>query len=126
MAETPVICIIDDDESVRVATRSLVRSLGYAAHTFESAEAFLSSPRVDDAACLISDMRMPTMSGTELQDRLHSIGRTIPIIFITAFPDDATRARAMSGGAIAMLTKPFYGETLIKCIESALKRKDAT
>jgi FixJ family two-component response regulator len=124
LAETPVICIIDDDESVRVATRSLVRSLGFAAYTFDSAEAFLVSPRLDDASCLISDVRMPAMSGVELQDRLQSIGRTIPIIFITAFPDDAIRARAMNAGAVAVLTKPFYGETLIKCIDSVLKRKD--
>jgi FixJ family two-component response regulator len=122
LAETPVICIIDDDESVRVATRSLVRSLGFAAFTFDSAEAFLESPRVEDAACLISDVRMPTMSGVELQARLVALGRTIPIIFITAFPDDAIRARAMNAGAVAVLTKPFYGETLIKCIDSVLKR----
>jgi FixJ family two-component response regulator len=122
LAETPVICIIDDDESVRVATRSLVRSLGIAAYAFDSAEAFLGSPRLEDASCVISDVRMPTMTGIDLQARLIALGRAIPIIFITAFPDDAMRARAMSAGAVAVLTKPFHGETLIKCINTVLKR----
>jgi len=123
LAETPVICIIDDDESVRVATRSLVRSLGFAAYTFESPEEFLHSPRVEDTSCLISDVRMPNMSGVELQSRLLALGRAIPIIFITAFPDETIRARALNAGAVAVLTKPFYGETLIKCIDSVLKRR---
>lgn len=122
MPRTPIISIIDDDESVRVATRSLVRSLGFIAHTFESAEQFLASPRLNDSSCVISDIRMPTMSGVDLQKHLLSQGRHIPMIFITAFPDEGVEARVMSAGAIAFLSKPFYGKTLIDCIDTALKR----
>ena len=126
MQRTPVISIIDDDESVRVATRSLVRSLGFVAHTFESAEEFLASPRLNETACIISDVRMPTMTGVELQSRLISQGLSIPIIFITAFPDEGVEARVMGAGAVAFLSKPFYGRTLIDCIEAALKRGAVT
>jgi FixJ family two-component response regulator len=121
LQQTPVISIIDDDESVRVATKSLVRSLGFVAHTFGSAEEFLRSPRLHDTSCLISDVRMPSMTGVELQSRLRAQGRRIPIIFITAFPDEGVQARVMKEGAIAFLTKPFYGDMLINCIDAALK-----
>jgi FixJ family two-component response regulator len=119
-----VISIVDDDESVRSATRSLVRSLGLVAYAFASAEEFLQSPHLDATACLISDVQMPGMSGVELQNKLATDGRYIPIIFITAYPTESIRARALRGGAICFLHKPFDGQTLIKCLTSALGKSD--
>jgi FixJ family two-component response regulator len=123
LQKVPVISIIDDDESVRGATRSLVRSLGFTAHTFASAEDFLQSPRVNDSSCVITDVQMPGLSGVELQSRLLAQGCRIPIIFITAFPDENVEARAMKAGAICFLSKPFDGSTLIKYLDVALKRQ---
>jgi FixJ family two-component response regulator len=122
----PVIAIVDDDSSVRVAMRSLVRSLGFAADTFASAEEFLQSPRVNDSSCVITDMQMPGLSGVELQARLLAEGRSIPIIFVTAFPDEAVEARAMKAGAVCFLIKPFGGRALINALDVALKRQDRT
>ena len=118
------IAIIDDDASVRTSTSSLVRSYGYAAHTFASAEDFLQSERVNDTACVISDVRMPEMSGIELQSHLLSGGHRIPFIFITAFLDETNFARAMKAGAICFLTKPFDGPCLIAYLDGALKGLD--
>ena len=104
-----MISIVDDDASVRVATDRLVRSLGYVAHAFASADEFLRSAEADETSCLIAE------------------GRRLPIIFITAFPDESVRARALKAGAICFLTKPFDGPTLIRHLDEALKtsRKDA-
>jgi FixJ family two-component response regulator len=119
----PVISIIDDDASVRAAMRSLVRSLGFAADTFASAEDFLQSPRVNESSCVITDVQMPGLSGIELQDRLLAEGRSMPIIFVTAFPNEAVRVRAMKAGAIGFLIKPFDAPTLISALDVALKRQ---
>ena len=119
-----MISIIDDDESVRAATRNLVRSLGFTAFTFASAEDFLQSPRASDSSCVITDVQMPGLSGVELQSRLLAQGQRTPIIFITAFPDKSIEARAMKAGAICFLSKPFDGSTLIKCLDRALKRHE--
>jgi FixJ family two-component response regulator len=86
-----VISIVDDDESVRTATNSLMRSLGFTAYTFASAEEFLRSLQLNDTSCLISDVQMPSMSGIELQRHLIARGHRTPIIFITAFPDESIR-----------------------------------
>jgi FixJ family two-component response regulator len=118
--KVPVISIVDDDESVSAALRSLVRSLGLVAHAFASAEEFLQSAHLDETACLISDIQMQGMSGVDLQMKLASDGRLIPIIFITAFPKDSVRAHVLEAGAICFLHKPFDGQALIQCIESAL------
>ena len=96
---TPMISIIDDDESIRVATESLIRSLGFIAFTFELAEDFLKSPQVDATSCLISDIQMPGMTGIELQAHLIANGYRIPTIFITAFPEERIRERAEQAGA---------------------------
>jgi FixJ family two-component response regulator len=120
LGELPVISIIDDDASVRIATDRLVRSLGYVTHTFASADEFLRSPQVDTTSCVIADVQMPGMSGLELQDLLRAQGRRLPIVFITAFPEENVRARAIAAGAIGFLTKPFDGATLIKSLEAAL------
>jgi FixJ family two-component response regulator len=116
----PVVSIIDDDESVRTAAKCLVRSLGYDAHIFASAEEFLQSPFVDKTACLIVDVQMPKMSGLDLQSALRAKGHHTPIIFITAFPEERVRARALEGGAVCFLSKPFDGKALVDCLTMAL------
>ena len=118
----PVISIIDDDASVRVATNRLVRSLGYVAHTFSSADEFLRSSEINDTSCVIADVQMPGMSGIELQIMLRAQGRQVPVILITALREESVRARAFEVGAICFLTKPFDGPTLIKCLATALER----
>jgi FixJ family two-component response regulator len=114
------IAIIDDDASVRASTSSLVRSHGYTVHTFASAQEFLLSERLNDTSCVISDVRMPEMSGVELQGHLLSRGHSVPFIFITAFPDETNIARAKKAGAICFLTKPFDALRLMACVDRAL------
>ena len=121
MHDQPVICIIDDDESVRLAMGNLLRSLGYIVHTFESAEEFLQSSILNDASCVIADVQMPAMSGAELRAHLLAQGNRLPFIFITAFPDETVRSRALESGAVCFLIKPFDRVTLVRCLESALK-----
>jgi FixJ family two-component response regulator len=122
LPQTPVIAIIDDDPSIRVATNRLVRSLGYVALTFASATDFLQSMHVNETACVIADVQMPGISGVELQSRLIAEGCSVPIIFITAYPEESIRSRAMQAGAVCFLSKPFDGPVLIECIDTALKR----
>ena len=116
-----MISIVDDDESVREATRSLIRSLGYTVLTFTSAEEYLRSDRKHDTACLISDVMMPGMSGIELQQRLIADGHRTPIIFMTAHPEEQTRRHALEAGALCFLSKPFDDDHLIQCIDRALQ-----
>jgi len=125
LQQVPVISIVDDDESVREATKSLVRSLGYSAVTFGSAEEFLESAQVMASACLITDVQMPGLSGVELQDRLIADGRSLPMIFVSAFPDERVQRQVLRSGAIAYLRKPFREERLIECIDAALKSSGA-
>ena len=91
---TPQISVVDDDESMREAMRGLMKSLGYAAQAFASAEDFLNSRQVPRTSCLIADVQMPAMSGIELQSHLRAIGNRVPFIFITAFPEDSEIGRA--------------------------------
>jgi FixJ family two-component response regulator len=114
------IAIVDDDEAVREAMKSLVRSLGYNASTFGSAEEFLTS-QFSNASCIITDLQMPGLSGLDLQDLLIAAGHRIPIIFITGQGDENVRARAMKAGAVAFLTKPVNGDHLVGYLEKALK-----
>ena len=116
-----MIAIVDDDESVREATKSLVRSLGYQAATFCSAEEFLGSAQLKSTSCLITDVRMPGMSGVELQDRLIADGRNMPTVFISAFSDERVQQKVLGSGAIGYLHKPFEEDRLIACIDTALK-----
>jgi FixJ family two-component response regulator len=120
LAKSHVISIIDDDPSVREATQSLIRSLGYDAQVFASAEEYLQSDRLSDSSCLITDLHMPGMSGTDLQDRLIAGGYQIPIIFVTAYYEDRIRDRVMDAGAFGFLRKPFNDESLIACLDKAL------
>ena len=115
-----MISIIDDDVSMRNATRRLVKSLGLNADTFASAEEFLESDRVNDTACVITDMQMPGLSGAELQSLLIAQGVNTPIIFITAFPEESLRRRALDAGAVGFLSKPFDEGRLINCLKTAL------
>ena len=121
-----MISIVDDDASVREATRGLVRSLGYRAATFGSAEEFLTSERVHDTSCLISDVQMPGLSGLELQSHLIAEGHPMPMIFITAFPEARLRTQALKAGAFGFLSKPFDEENLIACLDKALTKGGVT
>ena len=122
-----LISIIDDDESVRRTTIRLIESFGFRAAAFESAERFLSSLHLNDASCLIVDVRMPGMNGLQLQSQLAAAGCRIPIIFITSYDDKESRRRAMQAGAVAFLGKPFTDEQLLQWIRSALRQeKDST
>jgi FixJ family two-component response regulator len=124
-AKKILISIVDDDESIRVATTGLIRSFGFVAQAFASAEEFLQSPALDETSCLISDIQMPGIDGLELQRRLASENRRTPIIFITAFPDARIRERALAGGAVCFLKKPFEGQVLIQCVDRALNQPKA-
>ena len=114
---------MDDDSIVRGAIESLVMSHGFRARTFLSAEQFLQSPLIAETSCLISDVQMPDVSGVELQDRLAELGLSIPTIFVTAYPDNAVRARVLGSGAVCYLDKPFDAQSLIQCVEDALKAR---
>lgn len=122
MSRAPLISIVDDDESVRAAMSSLVRSLSYDACVFDSAEAFLASSCVDDTSCLIADIQMPGMSGLELQVELQARRRGIPIIFITAFPEERLRRRAEAAGAVGFFGKPVESGMIIDALDTALKQ----
>ncbi len=113
--------VIDDDASVRAATNNLLRSHGYTVHTFASAEEFLQSAHLNDTSCVIVDVQMPVMNGVELLTTMRAQGYRVPFIFITAFPDDSIRDRALKAGAICFLAKPFAAPTFIKCLGTALK-----
>jgi len=117
---TCLISIVDDDEPIREAINELVSSLGYHSVKFASAEEFLNSERLDDTSCLITDVRMPGLSGIDLQCRLIAQGRTLPIIFVTAIADERTRVRALTAGAVGFLGKPFDEACLIRCLVRAL------
>ena len=121
MAKLRVISIIDDDATVGEATATLVRSLGYGAAVFSSAEEYLRSDRVKDSCCLITDLHMPGMSGTDLQDRLIADGYRTPVIFVTAYFEEKVRARVLRAGATGFLRKPFDDESLIECLDRALQ-----
>ncbi len=116
----PTISIVDDDESVREAIESLMKSVGYIAKVFPSAGDFLSSGHLDDTGCLILDVQMPGMSGLELQDRLVASKSQVPIIFISAHCDADARARALKAGAVGFLQKPFSEDALLNAIKLSL------
>jgi FixJ family two-component response regulator len=116
----PLIAIIDDDLPVRVGLASLVRSLGYTTCIFDSAEAFLQSNEAQTCDCLITDVQMPGMDGIALQSRLLACASALPIIFITAFPEDRIRDQVLGAGAYGFLSKPFAADALDRCLTAAL------
>jgi FixJ family two-component response regulator len=120
MSDIPLIAVVDDDEAIRDAVQSLLRAVGLRAAVFASAEDFLQADQRQATACLIVDVRMPRMSGLELQRQLATAHGPIPIIFITAHGDAETRARALREGAVAFLDKPFSDEVLLRAVQAAL------
>lgn len=124
MAATPLISVVDDDESVRESMEGLLRSVGFAVRVFASAEGFMNSRYFRDTACLVLDVRMPGMSGPELQGKLAAVGSEIPVIFITAHgEDEQAREQAMRGGAVDYLIKPLSEEAILNAVEVALRSK---
>ena len=117
-----MVFVIDDDESIREALQSLIRSVGLGVATFASAHEFLESRRPDVAACLILDVRMPGVSGLDLQRDLTEANIHIPVIFITGHGDIPMSVRAMKAGAVEFLTKPFRDQDLLDAIQQALER----
>ena len=124
-SKPPIVAVVDDDEAVRAALSNLLASLDLGVATFASAEEFLASPACQTAACLITDVQMPGMSGLDLQRHLAGEGNRIPVILITAFPQDRLRQQAEAEGAFGFFAKPFDGRLMIDCIERALMAKGA-
>jgi FixJ family two-component response regulator len=118
----PLIAIVDDDAAVRRALGRLLEASGYSTRLFASADEFLASDQIEDTSCLITDVQMPGLSGFDLQKQLLAEGYRIPTIFITAFPDENAKARAMNAGAIGFLRKPFKHDELIIPLNNAVKR----
>ncbi len=119
-AAPPRISIVDDDASIREALESLMRSVRFEVEAFASAEEFLASESLKVTDCLILDVYLPGMNGFELQQRLNSEGRTVPIVFITAHADEISRQRALDAGATDLLSKPVRRGPLFKAIHSAI------
>jgi FixJ family two-component response regulator len=121
MARAPIVSIVDDEDSLRITLASLLRSAGFQALTFASAEAFLTSTEARASACVILDMRMVGMNGLELQRQIMATNWRVPIIFITSYVDDDVRARALEAGAVEFLPKPLRAEKLLNALEVALR-----
>ena len=117
-----MVAIIEDDDSYRAAVQRLLKSAGFSVQSFASAEDFLRSGQQSETGCLIADIRMPGMSGLDLQSKLNSDHCPIPTIFITAHGDEKMRLQAMRGGAVKFLAKPFDGEILLEAVQVALER----
>jgi FixJ family two-component response regulator len=120
MVDVPIIAVVDDDVSVRLAIEGLIRAIGLSGHAFESAEKFLCSPQLAQTSCLITDLQMPGMNGLELQRYLAARGHRFPIILITAFPEPSLQERAEAAGAFAFLEKPFDGKRMVDLLHQAL------
>lgn len=116
-----MVAVIDDDESYRGAIQRLLRSEGFSVQSFGSAEDFLNSGRQHETGCLIADIRMPGMSGLDLQAKLNADRCPIPTIFITAHGDEDMRLQAMRGGAVKFMVKPFDCAILLECVQVALQ-----
>lgn len=126
MKKIPMIAIVDDDESCRMALSSLVRSIGYEPRLYPNAEALLASPGLSHTDCLITDVHMPGMDGLELLAALANDRHAIPSIVITAYPKPSVRERAQSVGADYFLSKPYNVGTIIQCLETIIDRQSGT
>jgi FixJ family two-component response regulator len=124
--QKPLIAFVDDDPLAREALEGFLKVSGFTPDIFSSAEEFLQSGRLHETSCLITDIHLPGMSGLQLQSRLAGSSSRIPVIVITAFPDDRVRERALSAGAICFLDKPFNTGDLLTCIHSVLDRQHRT
>jgi FixJ family two-component response regulator len=118
----PLVAIVDDDESIRDTTKDLLESAGLAAVAFASASLLLKSRRINSISCLVADMRMPEMSGLELQQQLAGSSQAIPTILMTAYPDDRVREQAIKSNVVCYLVKPFAADDLLACIRCAILR----
>ena len=119
-----VISIVDDDESIRAATKALLRSVGYEVETFASADLFLESGALRETECLILDIRMPGTDGLELQRRMNEEAWPVPVIFVTAHDDETNRRKALEAGARAVFRKPFDAHELVAVIQATLDRRE--
>ena len=119
----PLISIVEDDESVREATEAFMKTLGFKVRAFPSAVEFLASSEIEETSCMIADINMPEMTGVELYGQLTRRGFDIPTILITAYPDNAVRARALADGVIGYLSKPFDEDALLVCVRAAVTRQ---
>ena len=125
LTKTGIIAIVDDDEPLREALGSVMKAAGFATNTFGSAEEFLNSADRGNAACLILDVRLPGMSGVELQKRLADAKSQIPVIFVTAHGDASLRDLVMKVGAAGFLNKPVRSDALLKEIYAALRKTNS-
>jgi len=121
LEKTKMVAIVDDDDLMRSALQGLLKAVGLAAQAFASAEEFLKSGQQHQAGCLIADIRMPGMSGLELQAKLNAEACKIPIIFITAHGDEKMRMQALRAGAVEFMAKPFDDEVLLESVRAALE-----
>ena len=121
---TPIVSIVDDDESLRRSLRNLLGSVGLRVETFASAEDYLQSHYREQTGCLVLDLWMPCMDGLELLRHLSGLGSRIPAVILTAHGDDEARRRSLQAGAVAFLTKPFDGNALIDAVRTALGQND--
>jgi FixJ family two-component response regulator len=119
-----LVSVVEDDQFFRESMRRLMRSLGHRVEAFASAADFLASPRLAETACLIADINMPAMTGIELYRHLSNAGRAIPAILVTAYPNDAERARALNDGVVCYLRKPVDEEHLKRCLHAALTSRE--
>jgi FixJ family two-component response regulator len=119
-----MVAVVEDDESFRAALQRLLKSGGFSVRSFGSAEDFLNSGQQQKTGCLIADIRMPGMSGLDLQAKLNADHCPIPTIFITAHGDEKIRLQAMRGGAVKFLAKPFEGAVLLEGVRAALQGED--
>jgi FixJ family two-component response regulator len=120
--EDAIVCVVDDDESIRDALKSLLRSVGLRVETFASAQEFLQRRRADLPGCLVLDVRLPGLSGLDLQRELADAEGSLPIIFLTGHGDIPMTVRAMKAGAVEFLTKPFREQDLLDAIDQAIER----
>ena len=115
-----VVCIVDDDASLRRSLRNLLMSVGFPVETFDSAEAFLEAARRDSVGCVVLDVRMAGMSGLDLMRHLVAAGSRIPVVMLTAHADEETRRRSLEAGAVAFLEKPVRSAALLDAVRTAL------
>jgi FixJ family two-component response regulator len=120
--EQAIVYVVDDDLAVRESLESLIRSAGYAAQSFPTPQQFLDHSRADASSCLVLDVRLPELSGLDLQQRLKQLNNEIPIVFITGHGDIPMSVRAMKAGAVEFLTKPFGDQELLDAIQQAIER----
>jgi FixJ family two-component response regulator len=120
MPKPSLVSVVEDDRHFRESMKRLLRSLGYSVEAFQSAAAFLASPRLVETACLIADVHMPAMTGFALYKHLIDAGYAIPTILVTAYPNDLDQARALDDGAICYLPKPIDEQHLMRCVHAAL------